>query len=84
MERACYNTYVKGFGKVLIPGCWAVTISNDMNTCTCRDMPRTWKQFEKKEYNETVNGMKKYILELEQENAKIYRILRKVKGYSKQ
>lgn len=31
----CHHTDVPGVGKVLIPGCWSVLISNDISLCSC-------------------------------------------------
>lgn len=72
----CHFIKVKGIGKVLIPGCMAVTISNDITACTCPDI-LTEAKFERKRYNEVVDGMKREIAELREENE----ILRK--GYIK-
>lgn len=70
----CHYIKVKSIGKVLIPGCMGVTISNDIADCTCRDI-LTEADFERKRYKEVVDRMKKEIAELREENE----ILRK--GY---
>jgi len=72
----CHYIKVKGIGKVLIPGCMAVAVSNDIERCTCTDI-LTEADFEKKRYNDIVTRMKKEIAELREENE----ILRK--GYIK-
>lgn len=77
----CHYTYVKSIGKVLIPCCWAVVISQNMEDCTCRLYPETYAQFERKEYNEKLSEQKKYIGELEKEVNRLNRILRKVNGF---
>lgn len=79
--RRCHYVYDKKAGKVLIPGCWPVVHSNDMDTCTCTDFPETFAQFERKEYNERLNQQKQYIKELESEVNRLSRILRKVNGF---
>jgi hypothetical protein len=80
--RKCHYIYDKEAGKVLIPGCWSVVHSNDMSDCTCRDFPETFKQFERQEYNKKLKEKSEYIKELEKENARLIRILRKVGGFS--
>lgn len=45
----CHYIKVKGVGKVLIPGCMAVAISNDISDCTCGDV-LTEADFERKRY----------------------------------
>lgn len=72
----CHHIKVKGVGKVLIPGCMAVAISNDVADCTCPDI-LTEDDFERKRYKDIVDRMKKEIAELREENE----ILRK--GYIK-
>ena len=79
--RKCHHIYDKKIGKVLIPYCWPVVISNDMSNCCCRKENQTFKQFESKEFNKTLKEKLEYIQELEKENAKLLRILRKVNGF---
>ena len=71
----CHFIYDKRCGKILIPGCMGVAVYGDMRRCTCR--PETFKQFEKKEYNEAMKNMKLQIKELEQENARLWRIIKR-------
>ena len=76
--RKCHYTYDKKVGKVLIPGCWAVTHSNDMRDCTCRDdFPPTFYQFEKQIFNEKLKEKNDYIKELEKEVSYLNRLLKK-------
>ncbi len=75
--RKCHFIYDKEAGKVLIPHCWSVVISNDMSQCTCRDNVETFAQFERKEYNEKLNEQKLYIKELECEVSRLNRIIKK-------
>ncbi len=62
----CHYEYVKGVGRVLIPGCMAVAVSGDIERCTCH--PTTIRQFETPKYKEHVEELKKRIRELEEEN----------------
>ena len=64
----CYYENIKGVGKVLIPGCWAVAISNDIRDCTCRREAQTFAAFERQEYNKEIKRLKAKIKELEDEN----------------
>ncbi len=76
--RKCHYIYDKKVGKVLIPGCWAVTHSNDMRDCTCSDeLPGTFHQFEKQIYNEKLKEKNEYIKELEKEIVRLNRLLKK-------
>lgn len=62
----CHYENIKGVGKVLIPGCMAVAVSQDIEDCTCH--PTTIRQFETQRYKEHVEELKKRIRELEEEN----------------
>lgn len=62
----CHYENIKGVGKVLIPGCMAVAVSQDITDCTCK--PTTIMDFEKREYKEHVKELEKRIRELEEEN----------------
>lgn len=62
----CHYINVKGVGKVLIPGCMAVAVSQDIRDCTCH--PTTVLQFETNRYKEHVKELEKRIRELEEEN----------------
>ena len=50
----CHYIYDKQAGKVLIPCCWAVVLSNDIRDCTCRNEDLTFAQFERERYNKSV------------------------------
>ncbi len=67
MPMKCHYIKVRGLGKVLIPGCMAVSVSNDIERCTCSDI-LTEANFEKQRYNELVRRLKQEISELRQEN----------------
>ena len=62
----CHYEKIKGVGKVLIPGCMAVAVSNDMERCTCHNT--TYESFERKRYNNEIKRLKGIITELEEEN----------------
>lgn len=62
----CHYEKIKGVGKVLVPGCMAVAVSNDIELCTCHNT--TYKSFERKRYNNEIKRLKGIITELEEEN----------------
>lgn len=62
----CHYENVEGVGRVLIPGCWPVAISNDMNMCICH--PTTYAAFERESYQKEIKRLKGIIEELEKEN----------------
>lgn len=62
----CYYKNIKGVGRVLIPGCMAVAVSNDIESCTCHNT--TYESFERKRYNNKIKRLKGIITELEEEN----------------
>lgn len=62
----CHYENIKGVGKVLIPGCMAVAVSQDVDMCTCS--PTTIRQFETPTYKKYVEMLIKRIRELEEEN----------------
>lgn len=74
----CHYTYDPEVGKVLIPGCWAVVHSGDMEDCTCRTEPTTQAGFERQRYNETVRDLRQQIKELESYNAHLNRTIKKL------
>lgn len=63
----CHYINVRDVGRVLIPGCMGVAVSNDIERCTCYDI-LTEKDFEKQRYNDVVKRLKQEISELRQEN----------------
>jgi hypothetical protein len=73
----CHYTYDKEFGRVLIPGCWDVIITNDMELCTCRnEFPQSFEAFERKEFREILMKKDMEIGDLEKENAELNRIIK--------
>ncbi|MBB3841095.1 hypothetical protein FHS57_005116 [Runella defluvii] len=74
----CHYTNDPKYGKVLIPHCWGVVISGDMTRCTCRDYPKTVAQFERKQFNELLQAKDKEIDNLEKENVRLNRIIKKL------
>lgn len=60
----CYHTYVKGFGKVLIPGCMGTAAYDTLDRCTCEELEHI---FEKKAYNRILKEKEEYIKILEKE-----------------
>ena len=52
----CHYEKIKGVGKVLIPGCMAVAVSNDIELCTCHST--TYDGFERKRYNNEIKRLK--------------------------
>jgi hypothetical protein len=63
----CHYENVEGVGRVLIPGCWPVALSDDIELCACH--PTTFASFEKERYRKEVERLKGIIRELEKENA---------------
>lgn len=64
-------------GKVLIPHCWNVVMSDDIRDCTCQD-EFTFEQFEKRAYREKVRELEIRIRELEKEIYNNQRTIRKL------
>ena len=62
----CHYEKIKGVGKVLIPGCMAVAVSNDIERCTCHST--TYDGFERERYNKEIKRLKGIIAKLEKEN----------------
>ena len=79
----CHYIYTEQGEKVLIPGCMAVAVSGDMEDCTCRS-EKTFAQFEREDYNNTVKALRQEIKYLESENAYLNRIIRKLTKHKKQ
>ena len=73
----CHYIYTEKGEKVLIPYCWEVVLSGDMSRCTCRS-ERSFSDFEKEKYNETVRSLEQEIKDLEKENAYLNRIIKKL------
>ena len=62
----CHYENIESVGKVLIPGCMAVAVTNDIDRCTCH--PTRFASFEKESYQKEVKRLKDIIRELEAEN----------------
>lgn len=73
----CHYIYTEKGEKILIPHCWEVVNSGDMSRCTCRP-EKTYAEFEKEKYNEAVRALKDEIKALENENAYLNRIIKKL------
>lgn len=71
----CHYENIKGVGKVLIPVCWPVVLTGDIQDCTCKREPLTFAAFERQEYNKEVKRLKAKIKELEDENEYYRKIL---------
>jgi hypothetical protein len=75
---ACHYVFDEEIGKVLIPGCMAVAISNDKEDCTCR----SYRNFEKERYNELSKRMKESIMILQEVNNELIEQIEKLKKKS--
>lgn len=73
----CHYIYTEKGEKVLIPECWAVAISFDIAQCICHD-EKTFADFERERYNETVKVLRDEIKALEDENKYLNRIIIKL------
>ena len=73
----CHYTYTEHGEKVLIPGCMGTAVHGSMEYCTCRTV-KTFAQFERERYNETVKALRQEVKDLERENACLNRIVRKL------
>jgi hypothetical protein len=74
----CHYVYDKQAGKVLIPGCWSVVISDDIRDCTCstgEDL--TFSQFERERYNEELEKRNAIIKELRADNKYLHSELKR-------
>jgi hypothetical protein len=58
----CHYEKIKGVGKVLIPGCMTVAVSNDIELCTCHST--TYDGFECKRYNNEIKRLKGGLFEV--------------------
>ena len=77
----CHYTYTDKSEKVLIPFCWPVVLSGDMSLCSCRS-EKTFAAFERERYNETVKLLRAEVKDLEHENARLNRIIKKLTNKS--
>lgn len=64
----CHYKYVKGAGKVLIPGCMAVAVSGDIERCTCSPSEGAYLSFARESYQNEMRRLKEIIKELRKEN----------------
>lgn len=65
----CHYVYDKQAGKVLIPGCWSVVMSDDIRDCTCSSgEDLTFAQFERERYNQELEKRNTIIKELRADN----------------
>lgn len=72
----CHYIYDKKAGKVLIPGCMG-TAAMGIENCTCRPGD-TFYQFEHERFTRITEEMQKDIRELEKENARLNRTIKKL------
>lgn len=74
----CHYVWGKEAGSVLIPGCWSVVISGDMNDCVCRNdlSYSTFAGYERMKYNEEIKEKNTLIKDLERENSRLNRIIK--------
>lgn len=61
----CHYVYDRIAGKVLIPGCWPVVMSNDIRDCTCRNSKSSETE-EIKKLKKEIRRLKKVITELKE------------------
>lgn len=61
----------------MIPGCMAVAVSGDIEDCTCRNKC-SFPQFEREEYNKAIKALREEIKDLESENERLNRIIKKL------
>ena len=59
----CHYENVEGVGRVLIPGCMAVAVSQDIDMCTCS--PTTIRQFETPTYQNFHTILTSYLFQPE-------------------
>lgn len=64
----CHYEHIKGVGKVFIPGCMGGAVAGDLSGCTCDCGPKTFRAYERGEYNKEIKILKAKIRELEDEN----------------
>lgn len=71
----CHYTYDEEGNKILIPGCTG-TANKGIEHCTCR--PEKIIKFEREQYNEAIRELQTEKKELERENARLNRIIKKL------
>lgn len=72
----CHYTIDDDGSKILIPGCMG-TAAMGIEHCTCRE-EESFAEFENKKYNDTVKSLVNDIKELERENDRLNRLIRKL------
>lgn len=73
-----YYIYKGKKKKCLIPMCYNVVHSDNIDDCTCRE-PSTAYQFERKRFQEVVDNQRQSIIELEEENKRLIEIIKQLK-----
>lgn len=75
----CHYVYDKIAGKVLIPECWPVVHSNDIEDCTCGhgDEDMTFAQFQRERYNQEIEKRNSIIKDLREEIKYLHRELKR-------
>jgi len=63
-EMRCRYVHDSEIGKVLVPGCYSVAHSNDIEDCSCEKFDGPYSRFEKEKYNEEVRRLRKIISEM--------------------
>lgn len=76
----CHYVYDKIAGKVLIPGCWSVVMSDDIRDCTCSSGGEdlAFSQFERERYNQEIEKRNAIIKELRAENKYLHTELKRL------
>lgn len=72
----CHYIYTEDGEKVLIPGCMG-TAAMGIENCTCRS-EKTFAEFERERYNETIKALRQEVKDLESENTYLNRIIKKL------
>lgn len=68
-KMKCYFFYdEKSKRKILIPYCWSVVLSNDIQDCNCS---QSFTQFERERYNDLIKDKNKIIAEMQKEIARL-------------
>jgi hypothetical protein len=74
----CHYVYDEKIRKAFIPYCWGAVIHGP-RFCSCeRSVPMTFEQFEKKEFNKKIKELTLENRELEKENARLNRLIKKL------
>ncbi len=63
--------------KVLIPGCYGSLHRDDLSCCTCNGL-HSFKQYERKEFNDEVRQLRQERDALLKENNQLHRIIQKL------